>query len=103
MNRKTQIALLLLLVCVLSVGLIVAGCKCPWCKSKSASMGMQQTTCPVSGKPISKEYSCEYKGKTVFFCCPNCKPAFEKEPEKFVGKLPQFQSSTSPGGTPKAY
>ena len=28
-----------------------------------------------------------YKGKTYVFCCPGCKPAFEKDPEKYIGKL----------------
>lgn len=50
-----------------------------------------QTTCPVSGKPIKAEHVAKYKGKNVYFCCPNCPGAFTKNPEKFVGKLPQFQ------------
>ena len=49
-----------------------------------------QTMCPVSGKPIDPSHSVEYKGKKVYFCCPNCPAAFEKDPEKFVAKLPQF-------------
>jgi YHS domain-containing protein len=51
----------------------------------------RQTMCPVSGKPIDPEHFVEYKGKKVYFCCPNCPAAFEKEPEKFVDKLPQFK------------
>jgi len=95
MSKKTQLLMFLVLVCVLSAGLIIAaGCKCPWAKDKHASI--EQTACPLSGKPVNKEISTEYKGKTVFFCSPNCKTAFEKEPEKFVGKLPQFQSSYTP-------
>ena len=43
----------------------------------------RQTKCPVSGKPIDPEHSVEYKGKKVYFCCPNCPAAFEKDPEKF--------------------
>jgi YHS domain-containing protein len=49
-----------------------------------------QTKCPVSGKPINAEVSVEHKGKKVYFCCPGCPPAFEKDPEKFAAKLPQF-------------
>jgi YHS domain-containing protein len=52
-----------------------------------------QTMCPVSGKPIDPEHSVEYKGQKVYFCCPNCPAAFEKEPEKYVAKLPQFAKS----------
>ena len=52
---------------------------------------IEQTLCPVSDKPINKQYYTEYKGKKVYFCCPACKPIFEKDPEKYIGKLPQFQ------------
>ena len=51
----------------------------------------RQTMCPVSGKPINPEHFVEYKGKKVYFCCPNCPAAFEKDPEKFIDKLPQFK------------
>jgi YHS domain-containing protein len=57
---------------------------------KSDAMGMEQTVCPVSGKPINKMYSTVYKGKTIYFCCPMCKPIFEKAAEKYLDKLPQF-------------
>lgn len=60
----------------------------------------RQTKCPVSGKPIDPEHSVDYKGKKVYFCCPNCPAAFEKEPEKFLSKLPQFAKSE--GKKPKA-
>jgi Cu+-exporting ATPase len=28
----------------------------------------------------------EYQGVTYYFCSPGCKVAFDKEPEKYVGK-----------------
>jgi len=28
----------------------------------------------------------EYKGKTYYFCAQGCKVAFDKEPEKYLGK-----------------
>lgn len=43
--------------------------------------------CPVSGQVIAKEamkISTDYKDKTYFFCCENCKTEFEKNPEKYV-------------------
>lgn len=52
--------------------------------------------CPVMGSKITKATaydSVEYKGQTYYFCCGGCKPAFLKEPEKYIGK-----SSTSSGG-----
>ena len=27
-----------------------------------------------------------YQGKTYYFCAPGCQRAFEKEPEKYLGK-----------------
>ena len=44
-------------------------------------------TCPVSGKPASKEFFSEYKGNKVFFGCAECKAAFDKDPEKFASKI----------------
>jgi len=52
-----------------------------------------QTKCPVSGKPIDPQYSAEYKGEKVYFCCPNCPAAFEKDPEKYADKIPQLKSA----------
>ncbi len=46
-------------------------------------------TCPVTGQPVKdpdKAAKSEYKGKTYYFCCPGCKPKFDKDPEKYVGK-----------------
>lgn len=45
--------------------------------------------CPVSGKEIKKSEAkgtYEYKGKTYYFCCENCKEAFVKDPEKYISK-----------------
>jgi YHS domain-containing protein len=50
-----------------------------------------QTTCPVSGKPISAKQSVEYKGSKVYFCCGGCPEAFNKDPEKFAAKLPKAE------------
>jgi len=57
----------------------------------SADEAGQQTTCPVMGLPIDKNLFTVYKGKKVYFCCPGCKPEFEKEPEQYLAKLLQFK------------
>lgn len=50
-----------------------------------------QKTCPVmEGNPINKDIFVEYQGKKVYFCCPACVEAFNKDPEKYISKLPQF-------------
>lgn len=46
--------------------------------------------CPVSGKVIKKSEAkdtYEYKGKSYYFCCPNCKQKFIVDPEKYATGL----------------
>ena len=44
--------------------------------------------CPVTGETIASIKdavgSSVYKGKTYYFCCSSCKPAFDKDPKKYV-------------------
>src|SRR3989339_1568418 len=51
----------------------------------------EQITCPVMGGKINKDIFVEHNGKKVYFCCPACIEEFEKNPEKYLDKLPQFQ------------
>lgn len=44
------------------------------------------TTCPVTGEPVNKEVRAEIWGRTVYFCCENCKAAVLKAPEKYLKK-----------------
>ncbi len=53
---------------------------------------LEQTTCPIMGPAINKALFTEYKGKKVYFCCPMCEEKFNKEPEKYIVKLPQFNN-----------
>jgi YHS domain-containing protein len=44
---------------------------------------------PVCGMDVDEKTAAgksEYKGQTYYFCAPGCKAAFDKEPEKYVGK-----------------
>lgn len=46
-----------------------------------------EVICPVMGTkfvPNSKSPKAEYKGKTYYFCCPECVEKFNKEPEKYI-------------------
>lgn len=63
--------------------------------SSGATHGVRKTSgkvapliCPVTGTKIAsanKAYNHEiYKGKTYYFCCPECKPAFDKNPTKVI-------------------
>jgi YHS domain-containing protein len=55
-----------------------------------------QTTCPVSGESLQggdmgPPVAVSYKGRTIMFCCTMCPPKFEKEPAKYLAKLPGEQ------------
>lgn len=58
---------------------------------KEMASAVEQTTCPIMDSPIDKALFIEYKGKKVYFCCPMCEDKFNKEPEKYIAKLPQFK------------
>lgn len=63
----------------------------PAADANATAAAIEQTTCPVMGGAINKELYTEYNGKKVYFCCAECKGKFEKEPEIYISKLPQFQ------------
>ncbi len=46
-----------------------------------------QELCPLMGGKINREIFADHGGKRVYFCCPACKPEFEKNPEKYLKKL----------------
>lgn len=60
----------------------------PAASAKAITAKTTALICPVTGTKIAsaaKAYSREtYKGKTYYFCCPECKPAFDKTPAKFI-------------------
>ncbi len=50
----------------------------------------KQKVCPVSGQPLGSmgtPVKVTVKGQTLFLCCPGCKPAIEKDPDKYLAKL----------------
>ena len=103
-----------LMVAVLLVGVMLAGCKkkeqpaapagsqtiketsksteqAARSITQTAGTETEQTICPVMGNPIDKNVFVEYKGKKVYFCCAECKEKFAADPEKYIAKLPQFK------------
>jgi YHS domain-containing protein len=97
-SKKRKFGVVFLLAGLLIIGLIASG----GCKKKSepaappeseevASAIFEQKICPVMEGAINKNIFTEYKGKKVYFCCAGCKEKFEKEPEKYIAKLPQFK------------
>lgn len=59
--------------------------------------------CPV-GKEAVKDYSAasdysDHGGVRYYMCCPGCKEAFDKEPEKYVASAASYVKTTSAGRT----
>jgi YHS domain-containing protein len=49
------------------------------------------STCPVSGEKLGEmgpPVSIDYQGKKVAFCCDSCITKFQKDPAKYLAKLP---------------
>lgn len=100
-NKRIKMSIAVLLVGVLIVGF--AGCSKDEGDAEpneAAKIGagttettaVTQTTCPIMvGKPIKKDISADYQGKTVYFCCGGCVDKFKAEPEKYTKDLPQFK------------
>ena len=40
--------------------------------------------CGMMVDPATAAASCEYEGKTYYFCAAGCKIAFEKDPQKYL-------------------
>jgi YHS domain-containing protein len=52
-------------------------------------------TCLVSGEKLGsmgKPVVIEDEGQQIAFCCKSCRPKFEKDPAKYLQKLPQKDS-----------
>ena len=47
------------------------------------------TTCPVTGEPVNKNVSAEIFGRTVYFCCENCRDTVKKTPELYIKPQPR--------------
>ena len=58
-----------------------------------------QTTCPVSDENLAAgdmgpPVAVSYQGRTIMFCCNMCPPKFEKEPARYLAKLPGEQPAS---------
>jgi len=47
---------------------------------------LKDILCVVSGKPVKAEAVADYKEGKIYFCCPGCPGAFEKDQKKFAAK-----------------
>ncbi len=89
MSKTYRVVFLILAAAVV---LALAG----WAAQQAATTQKENTeemvVCPVSGETMKKSeapVSWEYKGKTYYFCCQNCKDRFMKDPESFLANPPK--------------
>ncbi len=76
MSKKSRI---LTMVMMMTFVLVLAGI--------SQLQAAEKVTCPVTGEEFEKTEdtaSFEYKDKTYYFCCPDCKDTFVKNPTEFL-------------------
>ena len=63
-------------------------------QAAEGASGQAPTTnaiCPVMpDMKVNSDIFTDYQGKRVYFCCPSCKAAFGRNPEKYLHLLPQF-------------
>ncbi len=71
-----------LLVPVAALSLIaLAGCHNTQ-KDTSASAGMLNSKCPMTGEPVDTAATTDYQGGKVAFCCNGCKGKWEKKTDQ---------------------
>ncbi len=46
-----------------------------------------QVACPVQGGKVNKDLYVDYQGQRVYFCCQECLPIFNKNPERYLLKM----------------
>lgn len=59
--------------------------------------------CPVKGgQAASADITSDYEGKTIGFCCNNCKGTFDGSPAAFAAKIPELKAPAKPAPGAKA-
>jgi YHS domain-containing protein len=87
------VVLMLMAVCAVAVTADPQKAAVP-AKAK-ATVSNEWVICPVEHTKIRKSQAYEttvYKGQTYYFCCAGCKPAFLKNPQKYIR-----QTAAAPG------
>jgi hypothetical protein len=81
---KTPILAIATLLCA-------ASCSTPTAAGGSGAKAYPLTTCIVTDNELGSmgdEQSIVYAGRTIKFCCDPCVAKFQKNPAKFLAKLP---------------
>jgi len=97
MNTIKKLLLLAALTAITTT--LVTGCSCMGGKCK-ANMNAQAkpyplNVCLVSGEKLGdmgKNYTTNYMGQEITFCCKDCVKDFTKDPDKYMQKLAMAQN-----------
>ena len=73
-----------LLVTAVTIGAALAGDPAP---AAPPSLRVANRTCPVQGLPVDPKLTAVWNGLEVSLCCPECVPAFQKEPQRYAAAL----------------
>lgn len=88
MKLKNLMLAVTVLVVISSVALAAPPKKTTKTSPTKPTKHVAALVCPVTGDKIASAAKAAghstFKGKTYYFCCPGCKPRFDKEPAKFV-------------------
>jgi P-type Cu+ transporter len=71
-------------------------------KSNPQRTIVKDPVCNMDVEPATARGSAEYKGKTYYFCSPQCVRRFNAEPEKYLGPKPPASQMVQIGGTAPA-
>jgi YHS domain-containing protein len=50
-------------------------------------MTVQDPVCGATVEDGNLSASCTHRGQKLFFCCEDCRQAFEKDPSRYVGSM----------------
>ena len=73
---------------------VLAKIKPPAPKNAKAPMPINKK-CPLTGKPLAPGKVSVFEGQAIGFCCGKCKAAFDKNPQKHLGKVKEFKKTTA--------
>lgn len=68
---------------------------CAQQQDKAPAAGALNTTCPVTGKPVDADFTADYMGSKVGFCCEKCLAKWNAMDE--AGKKATFDAKIKKG------
>jgi YHS domain-containing protein len=92
------------LALALTVGIVVTACKREALQGGAPPSPVHdaplQAFCPVMRGPVDTSIYMDYEGRRVYFCCPQCREEFARDPGKYEKNLPSEPSAerSAPGG-----